>query len=102
MAAVTRSSDEFDGDGFPDEDLVSGIRCNFCGGATVPHVTCFTSCRRCLSCGEMVHLTQPRPPITNREASIPDNFDVASGTSVSKLENNSHDLEEERLHRLGG
>ncbi|HEY3419364.1 MAG TPA: hypothetical protein VGK23_02305 [Methanomassiliicoccales archaeon] len=76
------------------------IRCDLCGGGTVPHVTSFSSCRRCVSCGELVHVgPSPRPPITIREASLPaEVMDVA----LDDLQRVRRDLEEERLHELGG
>lgn len=72
-------------------------RCNVCGGVTVPHVTGFSSCHRCTSCGELVHIGQPRPPITIREISG-DRNDLA----LNELTKMQYELREERIHELGG
>ena len=97
MDAITRPSDDFDGDGYRCEYPENEVRCDVCGGATVPHVTVYSSCRRCTSCGELVHVTRPRPPITIREASG-DRNDVA----LNELTKMQYELSEERIHELGG
>ena len=90
----TRPSDNL---GDRREDLVNDVRCNVCGGATVPHLTYTTSCRRCTSCGELVHVGRPRPPLTIREVSGERN-DLA----LNELTKLQYDLHEERIHELGG
>jgi hypothetical protein len=75
------------------------VRCDVCGGSTVPHVTGFSSYRRCISCGELVHIGQSQPLFTIREKSLNvDSFEEA----VNDLQQIRRDLEEERLYELGG